>query len=523
MTPQAERDLLGDMGGESTEEELDFVDDESENLSLEEILALAEQEEQKCGELEERSRRQRDEERRQKQARKEALARLKQARARRADLEKTSSEPQPQSTPQRTRRPLPTATSTATKPPRLSAALGSEGERRNRNQPQGESDDFDDFASQLIDSVKQLQGGRANQFGAIMAKIMAQAGGGAPNVGAGPSAAPVGYSKNASNLKYDNVAFIPSVRKADSLPNVHFEPRSTDSNETARENYPRVVGEFKVEPTDCEANVLNVNNVVVDSGSATGGARPKKVGKRAETPEEGQLTDSDSSPDRRRGRRLKSGLLTRPDEAGIKQQVKYAHEKLDPVHVKDRVFKELNFHFFVAGELELITSSDLEAEEKNARLHFLKILCYHREYLEISDLKDQYVANLQLIERGEANWAEFRSLTSQLHTNLTFRANVKSRERENATVAKLEKLVAGDGGKKLDSKVKNPKEPTNIVGKVIYCSYYNKGACPFDDHHEGVFNKKPVTKWHICCRCLVQDGHPRRSHPEGDPACPLRT
>ena len=89
-----------------------------------------------------------------------------------------------------------------------------------------------------------------------------------------------------------------------------------------------------------------------------------RIGGRESSPEEGQLTDSDSSLDRRQGKPLKSGILTKPDEAGIKKVVQYAHEKLDSVHCKHRVFSDLPFHFLVAGELEIILQENLKYEEK---------------------------------------------------------------------------------------------------------------------------------------------------------------
>ena len=41
-----------------------------------------------------------------------------------------------------------------------------------------------------------------------------------------------------------------------------------------------------------------------------------------------------NSPEKTQSGKLKSGILTRPNEAGIKKVVQYAHEKLDSVHVK---------------------------------------------------------------------------------------------------------------------------------------------------------------------------------------------
>ena len=94
-----------------------------------------------------------------------------------------------------------------------------------------------------------------------------------------------------------------------------------------------------------------------------------------------------------------SGSTTKPDEAGIKKVVQFAHEKLDPVHVKNRIFEDLSFHFLVAGEIELILQDKLHPIEKQAWLHFLQMLCYHREYLEVTDLRTQYNATLKNIER----------------------------------------------------------------------------------------------------------------------------
>ena len=54
VDPRAERELFGDQNLPiMSDEELDFVDDVSENMSLEDILALAQDEENRCGQLEE--------------------------------------------------------------------------------------------------------------------------------------------------------------------------------------------------------------------------------------------------------------------------------------------------------------------------------------------------------------------------------------------------------------------------------------------------------------------------------------
>ena len=216
---------------------------------------------------------------------------------------------------------------------------------------------------------------------------------------------------------------------------------------------------------------------------------------------------------RRRGKPLKSGILNKPDECGIKKVVSYAHEKLSQVHVKSRFFSELPFHFLVAGEIELILDDSTKVDEKIARLNILKTLAYHKQYVEVEDLKDQYDVTLKEIEHDAADWADVNKLVNDLHTNLTFRATVRARERDEATVAKLEKLA---DKKAQSAEFKNK----NGELKVFYCSDFNKGSCPFQDHHEGQFNKKPVFKWHICWTCFTKDGKTKRFHREGDTDCP---
>ena len=166
--------------------------------------------------------------------------------------------------------------------------------------------------------------------------------------------------------------------------------------------------------------------------------------------------------------------------------VQYAHEKLDQVHVKNRVFSDLSFHFLVAVKIELLLQPNMKDMEKTARLHFLRMLCYHHEYLNIENLRDQYDATLN-IERGQSNWSDFKQLEAQMHSNLTFRATVNA-------CGKVGHVVQGGHGK-VDVKVETNKEVP--IGKIVYCLDDNKGTCPFDDHHQGIFNEKECTKWHI--------------------------
>ena len=335
----------------------------------------------------------------------------------------------------------------------------------------------DKLAKDLLTSIQSLQKGQAAPFYSIMSQAMANSA--------------EGYSANLA-------------KKAESMPDISNNNPVWDN---VKSEFPmgKKVGTVTIEPQPGSSRknsigIAKYNKLDVVTGSSRG--------KKAEDKEEGQISDSDSSPDRRSGKKkLKSGILTNPDEAGIKCVVQFPHTKLDPVHVQERVFNELPFHFLVAGELEIILQDSIKNEERSARLNFLKLLCYHKQYLDIEDIRTQYVANLQAIEKGEADWTDFRRLCNQMHTNLTFHVTLKSRDKvcTELKTDKVPKLKKEGGGP-----------------KPVYCAEYNKGSCPFSDHHEGNFNKKTVTKWHICRRCLQLDGHPRRSHPESDPNCPSR-
>ena len=78
----------------------------------------------------------------------------------------------------------------------------------------------------------------------------------------------------------------------------------------------------------------------------------------------GEVARGETSGSHTRG--LKSGKTVKPDESDIKKVVQFAHEKLDSVYVKSRVFSELSFHFLVAGELELILQDSILPEERLA-------------------------------------------------------------------------------------------------------------------------------------------------------------
>ena len=207
-------------------------------------------------------------------------------------------------------------------------------------------------------------------------------------------------------------------------------------------------------------------------------------------------------------KKLVSGRCAKPDDTDIKVVVKYAHEKLDSRHIKEKIFDKLKFNTLIAGELELVDGHCNSEEEKNARIQIAKTLCYHKNYMEDDKLREGYEAILQQVEQGKLNWSD--ELGIKLHEHLDYRANVNMRNKvSQQETTKTDRKQYSD---RKSIEVKNNGE------RVIYCLDYNLGKCPHSDHHEGRFAGKKVTKFHICRRCHTEGEF--KSHKDSEPACP---
>ena len=128
-------------------------------------------------------------------------------------------------------------------------------------------------------------------------------------------------------------------------------------------------------------------------------------------------------------KKLISGRCTKPDEAHIKQVLKFPHEKLDPRHIGagDRVFDKLTFPLLVAGELEIASCEEVSDQERRARINIAKTICYHKAYLNDQDLRDGYNQLIKSIEQGKREWDP--DLGERLHEFYDYQANKLVRER----------------------------------------------------------------------------------------------
>ena len=220
-------------------------------------------------------------------------------------------------------------------------------------------------------------------------------------------------------------------------------------------------------------------------------------------------------------RKLKSGKCAKPDSCDIKKVVKFAHEKLDVKHVKNRTFDSLSFNLLMAGEIELVLLKSTKPDEKEARLNIAKVLAYHKQYLSDAELREGYDYVLKTVEQGQKNWCD--NLGEDLHEFLDYRANVIARAKlheSRSTITKQQDEVFNQKMEKIgnDNKKAEPEALGNK--KPVFCMEYNQNKCEHSSSHEGSFGGRKVIKWHICRRCrrFNEIVH----HPESDPECPRR-
>ena len=108
-----------------------------------------------------------------------------------------------------------------------------------------------------------------------------------------------------------------------------------------------------------KANAKQTIEPVCSSNANTSTGKHSDVARQHSSPASGDQTVCVNTPTNcnskkfEHKKKLVSGKCTKPDESDTKVVVKYAHEKLDPRHVKDRHFDSIDFNFLIAGELEI--------------------------------------------------------------------------------------------------------------------------------------------------------------------------
>ena len=253
------------------------------------------------------------------------------------------------------------------------------------------------------------------------------------------------------------------------------------------------------------SQIQNVLNVTEKKGAKVKKQRKvKRTKKRVETTSSSSSSDSSSdvtsdegdsddeaTPKKRKGKKLKSGLFAKADNAQLVSSELFAQAALDTSISKNLDLDDLSFNLLVAGELEIITSKHIKSDEQFSRLQLLKMLAYKAEHLQDTEILKQYGAFVNKVEKGIFKWGSKRDLRLFEH-QLLYSITIEGKKKVNnnfgsVNVDKLSKQ------KKFEEQKK-------------YCLDFNRGNCKYEKAHEGKISGQVVWKSHICKRCLMEEG-----------------
>ena len=193
--------------------------------------------------------------------------------------------------------------------------------------------------------------------------------------------------------------------------------------------------------------------------------------------------------------------------------VKYPHEKLDPKHTRDQKFDDLDMHLLVAGKLEIAALPDISKDECEARIQIAKTICYHKKYVEDSDLREGYDTILKQIEQGKLQWRD--DLGQKLREHLDYCANVIITNKIAQQEAKSEQRKSHN-----DKNLPHRMEETPRIGSSIAWNSTRVCARIQITTRDDSTGKK-VFKFHIYQRCHKEGDF--KSHQDVSDECPKKT
>lgn len=201
-------------------------------------------------------------------------------------------------------------------------------------------------------------------------------------------------------------------------------------------------------------------------------------------------------------RKKKSGIFDHPSDEVVKKQL-WPQSKLQFEYAGFKInFDDLEFNLFVAGELEMLSSSKISEVEIIGRTKLLKRIAYFTELYEWKGLKKLYAHIIRQIENGLADWPkDFGEVETPLLIKYV-KNDVKGRK----------------SGDKFSEYKKNPKKEESTV---FYCSRFQRKKCSHTSSHYGKIKGVERFLQHICatCTCYREDNK-KVFHPECSDNCP---
>ena len=234
-----------------------------------------------------------------------------------------------------------------------------------------------------------------------------------------------------------------------------------------------------------------------DSSSESDGdnKRRNKAGSIKVSDSSDSASDSDHDNYKKRkskkSKKQKSGIKAKSSDK-VKTQLLWPQSALQYEYVNEQVsFNDLDMKLFTAGELEIITSSNISESERKGRLNLLKKITYYSQVYSWKGLLAFYAAWLRKIELGQNKWSDDPSvievpvLTPYILSKSKFQSN--------------------KGERKDDT--------------VWFCTLYNRNRCTHNGSHQAVIKGQSRTVLHICAVCWKKDKN-KLYHPECANSCP---
>lgn len=211
-------------------------------------------------------------------------------------------------------------------------------------------------------------------------------------------------------------------------------------------------------------------------------------------------TSSDESKNKKnkkkKHKKKKSGISAQASDR-VRYPQRWPHSHLQFEHVNKQVrFDELDFKLFVAGELEIISDSELTSSERTGRLNLLKKIVYYYSTYEFKGLKAFYAAWLREIELGKKKWSD----DSQIIESAILSKYILKTSKSRSSAAR---------------KTENEQNNDN----VWFCQLYQRNKCLHKANHTETIKGKLRLAQHICATCWLKD-RKKLVHPECSSSCP---
>ncbi|KAL4227290.1 hypothetical protein ACF0H5_012736 [Mactra antiquata] len=276
-----------------------------------------------------------------------------------------------------------------------------------------------------------------------------------------------------------------------------------------------------------EGNIIDINSLRKDGRLRKSAARElKKLGLLRDSDSSDELSessitdssststdsDSDISDSECRSKSTRKKKVKKSKKSGIKakssdvvkKRQKYPHSQLRFDFVNQNIeFNKLDINLFVAGELEIISSSKTSKVEKDGRLNLLKRLMYLNSTYEFASIRTLYAAIVREIELGNKKWSDDMQFV------------------ENAVLARCKpkiKNTEGFTGSKHKTGLTSMSDSSE-PDKLWFCSKFQRNKCQNNANHMMVYKGKMRFAKHICATCWQKD-QKELAHPECSTACP---